>query len=78
MIEQGLTIGKDISLVEFDDSLVAKYLGPGITSVEHPTYEMGYMAAKMLIRLLDGEVLEKKNIQMDVRLIKRNSVARVS
>ena len=78
MIEQGLTIGKDISLVEFDDSLVAKYLGPGITSVEHPTYEMGYMAAKMLIRLLDGGVLEKKNIQMDVRLIKRNSVARVS
>lgn len=79
ILENGLHIGEDISLVEFDDSRIAPYLGPGITSISHPTVEMGEIGAEMLISLLhkQPEKIEKKKVVLGVQLIQRNSIARL-
>lgn len=80
MLEHGLQIGRDISLVGFDDSEVMQYLGSGITSIDRPTFEMGRIGAEMLVALLENRVdsiLEKK-VKLDVKLIRRHSVARLS
>lgn len=79
LLSQGLEIGKDISLVEFDDSEVAQFLGAGITSLNRPTFEMGRIGAKMLFSMLEhGEsAVSKRKIQLDVELIRRKSVSSI-
>jgi LacI family transcriptional regulator len=47
----GLTIPQDLSVVSFDDSDVARWLNPGLSSLAIPHYEMGRRAVDML---LDG------------------------
>lgn len=76
ILDAGLILGKDISLVGFDDSLVAKLFKPGITVATRPTSEMGKIGAEKLISMLRHEksVMQRK-IVMDVELIKRGSVA---
>lgn len=77
--EKKRRIGKDISLVGFDDSLLAEYVEPGITVIRRPTVEMGRIAASKLIDLIENKGLAKssgKNI-LNVELIRRSSVAKL-
>ena len=77
--DRGMVIGKDISLVGFDDSVVARYLYPGITCIRRATSEMGEIGAEMLLAILNdrkGDIKKKKQI-LDVELIERNSVAKI-
>lgn len=79
LCDRGLTIGKDISLVGFDDSTIARYLGPGITVIQRATDEMGRVGAEMLLALLhkQSEGLPQKKMVLDVELIRRNSIVRL-
>lgn len=79
LCDHGMVIGKDISLVGFDDSVVARYLYPGITCIRRATSEMGEIGAEMLLAILNdrkGDIKKKKQI-LDVELIERNSVAKI-
>ena len=79
LCDRGMVIGKDISLVGFDDSVMAKYLGPGITCVRRATNEMGEIGAKMLLALLNKqkEHFPQRKVVLDVELVKRGSVVKV-
>ncbi len=71
----GLKIGEDISLVGFNDHLLARVVKPGITVVEGPTIKMGELAAQRLLCLLRGkDFTENREVTLDVTLIQRNSV----
>ncbi len=74
----GLKIGEDISLVGFDDHLLARLVKPGITVVEGPTIKMGELAAQRLLDLLRGKDFnENRKVTLDVNLIQRNSVTKL-
>jgi len=47
---QGLKIPDDVSLVGFTDEFHATVVDPSLTSVMHPTLEMGQEAARLLLR----------------------------
>ena len=47
-------IPADVSLVGFDDQFLSSYTLPPLTTVHHPTVELGRAAAEGLLRLLDG------------------------
>jgi LacI family transcriptional regulator len=47
--ETGLTIPANVSLVSFDDSALASWLHPGLTSVALPHYELGRKAVELLV-----------------------------
>lgn len=51
-----LRVPQDVSLVGFDDLASAVYAIPPLTTVHHPVYELGQMAARAMLQLLDGEV----------------------
>lgn len=80
LCDRGMVIGKDISLVGFDDSIIARYLGPGITGIQRATDEMGKIGAEMLLELLNTaqteKILQKKTV-LDVEIIRRASIARL-
>jgi LacI family transcriptional regulator len=48
--QAGLRIPWDISVVAFDDSVMAGWLQPGLSSVALPHYEMGRLATDLLIK----------------------------
>lgn len=54
--EKGLKVGKDISVVGFDDQDIAAYFRPALTTTKLPLQEIGFQAAKLLIdRIEAGE-----------------------
>ena len=67
-------IPEDISLIGFDDFLLAEYLSPGITLIQHPAYEVGKIAAKILFARLDDSLpKEPQRIMLPLKLVIRES-----
>ena len=75
--ERGLTVGKDISVVTFDDSAWAAAMVPGITVVARPVEELGHIAVTELVETIEGNT-KPKEIVLPAKLIKRGSVAKLN
>ncbi len=50
----GLRIGTDVSVVGFDDVVMSEWVDPPLTTVHQPRIEMGRLAVKMLLDVLNG------------------------
>ena len=53
--EAGLSVPGDVSVVGFDDSPLASFTIPALTSIAIPMYEIGRHAMDLLLRCLKGE-----------------------
>jgi len=62
--EQGLRVGRDLSVVGFDDIPLAEHAHPPLTTVRQPVYEIGRRVCRMLVRVLSGEPLEVDEFQV--------------
>jgi len=51
----GRSVPGDVAVVGFDDSLIARYTSPPLTTVAQPIRQLGSEMAKMLVSLIDGE-----------------------
>ncbi len=73
----GFKIPDDIGVVGFSNSKMAEIVEPSLTSVEQPTYEMGKTAACLLLeQLTSTEDIQPKTIELEGKLIPRNSSIR--
>ena len=55
LTKAGLGVPEDIAVVGFDDAYPGYYLGPAITTVKAPTFEVGAEAARQLIQIINGQ-----------------------
>ncbi|MDV2582242.1 LacI family DNA-binding transcriptional regulator [Alkalibacillus haloalkaliphilus] len=69
----GLSIPEDLSVVGFDDSMIAGMTSPGITTVAQDFFEMGHQAALLLNRIVDGEA-DETEVYLNYKLLERESV----
>lgn len=70
-----IRIGKDISVIGFDDTILARRMDPGITVISRETTEMGRLGAVKLFDILENRQSElEKHVVLDVELVERNSV----
>jgi LacI family transcriptional regulator len=53
--EVGLTVGRDLSVVGFDDIPLAEHAHPTLTTVHQPVYQIGREVCHMLVQILAGE-----------------------
>lgn len=74
VIDTGLVIGKDISIMGFDGMDVSCYYNPGITTIKQPKKEMAIKSVEILFELLKG-IGENKHVLLDTELIERESCA---
>jgi LacI family transcriptional regulator len=72
---RGLRVPEDLSVVGFDDSGQATTVTPALTTVRQPLAEMGRMAVSLLLRLLEHRRLEGLRIELQTRLVVRDSTA---
>ena len=47
--KNGIKIPQDIGIVGFSETLIAELVQPSLTSVVQPTYQMGEVAAELLL-----------------------------
>lgn len=71
--ESGLKIPQDISVVGFDDIQLAEYISPSLTTVNHPKYEWGEIATRILLQAIEGEKTNVDTIMLPSRLVVRKS-----
>ena len=76
--ERGLKAGRDISLVGFDDNILARYNDPRVSVVERPSDEMGRIGVRMLLDKIRYGMAAREQPQrvmrLGVKLIRTTSV----
>ena len=74
--EKGIGIGKELSILGYDNRQVAEYLYPGLTTNELPLKTIGFQSAEMLIDILEGrrDISDTKPVKVPCKLIVRDSV----
>jgi LacI family transcriptional regulator len=71
--QRGLVVGVDIAVVGFDDVTMAEHSHPPLTTVHQPVYKIGWMVTEMLIKIINGELLDDEHIILEPSLIVRQS-----
>lgn len=69
----GRAVPQDISLVGFDDRPAARHQRPTLTSVALPFYEMGKMAATLILDAINGTAQEHQILRVPCQLVVRES-----
>jgi LacI family transcriptional regulator len=71
--ERNLRIPEDIAFIGLDNIEIAQYTTPPLSSVHIPKYEMGDMAAKVLVNLMQGSYTLPFKMLMPYEIIVRQS-----
>jgi LacI family transcriptional regulator len=72
--ELGLRIPDDVAVMGYDDREIAQHLHPPLTTVLLPHYEMGSIAAEMLLDAASGSTARPRQIKVECPIVKRRSV----
>lgn len=72
VLDSGLRVPEDISIIGFDGMDDSEYYNPGITTIKQPKKLIGEMSINLLISLINGDK-ENKHILLDTKLIERES-----
>lgn len=73
--EHGIFAGKDYSLIGYDDSDLASFVYPQLSSVHVPLFEMGVRAAEMVLQMMaEGQQSKMFKEQLQVSLKVRKSI----
>ena len=72
---KGMRVPEDISVIGFDDHLIAEYIG--LTTVSQPPQFEGQMAASVAMAELANPCLEHKKIVIPISLVVRDTTAAI-
>ena len=74
----GIECPRDLSVIGFDDIAVARYAAPPLTTMHQPREEIGRMATRTLIDIIEGAVPESEPVHVMLRaeLVVRDSTRR--
>jgi LacI family transcriptional regulator len=74
-----IKIPEDLSVIGNDDIPLARYLSPPLTTIQQPTFLIGYKSAELLINNIHSKSTDGNDcetIMLNIRLIIRESVKR--
>ncbi|AQM18918.1 LacI family DNA-binding transcriptional regulator [Vibrio anguillarum] len=75
--ENGVKSPEQISVIGFDDALIARYIRPRLTTIRYPIEMMAEKAAKLALQLARGETIEKEPMIFSPTLVRRDSVEKI-
>jgi LacI family transcriptional regulator len=68
-------VPEEVSIVGFDDLMLAELLSPPLTVIDRPMEAQGALAMRLLLNRLDGRSQKPREIVLDTRLVIRESCA---
>jgi DNA-binding LacI/PurR family transcriptional regulator len=75
LIDAGRTPGRDVSVIAFNDMFLPAVVRPKLAAVRVPTFEMGRIAASLLIDMYRKNEVAERRVILDAPLIVRESIA---
>lgn len=72
--QNGIEVGKDISIIGFDNNQISEYYIPSITTVSQPQLDIGQKAMELLMNKLEDLSCENRHIVLPHRIEIRASV----
>ncbi len=75
---KGIKVPQEISITGYDDIFMASVTSPKLTTVAQPKYKMGCIAAELLIKLVQGRQISRKEIILKPSLAIRESAIKRS
>jgi DNA-binding LacI/PurR family transcriptional regulator len=69
----GLKVGTDIAVTGYDDTPMAEFLHPPLTSVCQPIAQVGEHVVDLLLKQINGQEIAEKGILLSPELIIRAS-----
>ena len=73
LAEAAWRVPQDVAVIGFDDVLYAKGQTPPLTTIRHPTFELGYRAVELLLDYISGRRTKVATVRIPTRLIVRES-----
>jgi DNA-binding LacI/PurR family transcriptional regulator len=73
--DRGRSVPADLSVVGFDDIILARYTDPPLTTVAVPKESLGRRAAALLVDTIDGKHADRLEDVVPVSLVARESTA---
>ena len=78
LLRLGLGVPGDVSVVGFDNTLLAEITEPELTTVAAPLHAMGATGVRNLVAMVGGAVPSREPIVMPMRLVTRRSTGQRS
>jgi LacI family transcriptional regulator len=73
--ELGIRVPDQLSVISFDDTVLARMSAPPLTVISQPFAEMGRVATQMLLQLAAGQRPASHRIELATKLVVRESTA---
>ena len=77
IMDHGLKVPQDISVVGFDDIEGASYHNPSLTTIRQPLNQIGVVAARILLQRIRGQATFPDSVPIQPELIVRESTSAV-
>lgn len=77
LIDNGFKVPDDVSVVGFYDTKLARLYRPQLTTIHQPIYDIGAIAIRLLIKRINGDEKEIKQIFLPHTLIERGSLKNI-
>lgn len=74
LAERGLAVGRDVSVMSFDDEQLASLVLPGLTSIRLPHAEMGAAAVELALDPVNHQDPDPLPVLLPMPLVERGSV----
>ncbi|MDW8319765.1 MAG: LacI family DNA-binding transcriptional regulator [Armatimonadota bacterium] len=71
--DAGLHVPEDVAIIGYDGTPFTQLTEPPLSTVEQPASEMGRVAARLLIEVIDGYTPSERVVKLPVRLAARSS-----
>ncbi|WP_027407986.1 LacI family DNA-binding transcriptional regulator [Anoxybacteroides tepidamans] len=72
----GLRVPEDVAIIGYDGIPLTEMTTPELSTISQPIYEMGAIAARILVKQIEGKPLEQIHYMLPVELIERQSTRR--
>ena len=69
----GKSVPEEVAVIGFDDYPWMSLLDPPLTTISQPMYQLGKLAAELLIQTIEGQVKQPKCIVLETSLMHRKS-----
>ena len=74
VLQRGLKIPQDISIMGFDNLNLAEYTSPSITTVAQDIEMKGKLAVEIILEDIDNRIAEPRCIELPLKIIERESI----